>query len=71
MRDLYNYKGMLKTKDAREVFVDNVSNGGWNNSSYKNAVFRTSALRKCRSSDEELSLYKDIIDAMANPENKK
>lgn len=58
MRDLRNYKGMLKTKV------------GLNKDSYLNAVFVTSDSRAWRSGEETLNRCEDIIDAMTNPDNK-
>ena len=61
--DIHNYKGLLKTSDGQEVFVDNISNNGWNKNSFKGCVFMDSDLRSCRFTEVERLHTKLIIDA--------
>lgn len=55
--------GVVNMPDGRIVYVDNVSNNGWNSNSLSGALFLSSSLRMKRCTREELIKYNNIIDA--------
>ena len=61
MTDLSQFVGMLKTKDGREIFVDNVSNHGWNNNSVKGCIFLSG--RRDRISEDLAKHVDDVLEA--------
>lgn len=67
--DIHSFKGWLKTKDGRPVYVDNVSNGGYNANSYNHATFLLSDLRigmfRDHCGEAEVQRLKDISEACA------
>lgn len=54
---------MVKLEDGREVFVDNVSNNGWNINSLSGALFLTSPNRIGLLSKDRQIHYRNILDA--------
>lgn len=63
MIDIHEFVGMLPLEDGREVWVDNVSNGGWSKNSLKGATFLSSPSRICRLTATDVELVRDVLDA--------